>query len=142
MKHLGITLSFILLLAASTCYGQATAYKFSFGPEEVPGFIKVDPSETYSSDSNYGFDFGRHPRVISRTEKKSFAGGFCTSDEPFFFSVALPEGNYHVRIITGDPEGESVTTIRTESRRLLFEKAVTRKGKYLTLEATVNIRIP
>jgi hypothetical protein len=77
-----------------------------------------------------------------RPGKKSFSGGFCTSNKPFFFSVALPEGNYNIRIITGDPDGKSVTTVRTESRRLLFEKAVTKTGKYLKLEATVNIRVP
>jgi lysophospholipase L1-like esterase len=65
-----------------------------------------------------------------------------TSDKPFFFSVKLPEGNYDIKIITGDLKEEAITTVRVESRRLLFEKIKTDRGKFQTLIATVNIRMP
>jgi lysophospholipase L1-like esterase len=121
---------------------QKTDYKFSFGPKEVPGYIKVDPSRVYSAETLYGFDFGTNPIAVGRQGKKPPTSGFCTSNNPFFFSVALPEGNYNIKIITGDPEKLSETTVRAESRRLIFEKAVTKPGRYLTLEATINIRVP
>jgi len=142
MRHIKYSLSILIFWTASLCYGQVTSWKFSFGPEEVPGYIRVEPSRVYSAWDIYGFDFGSHPSVVVRAGKKSFSGGYCTSNNPFFFSVALPEGNYDIRIITGNPDGKSVTTVRSESRRLLFEKAVTKTGKYLKLEATVNIRVP
>ncbi len=142
MKQKSVPLFFLLFWIGALCHGQITSYKFSFGPEEVQDYIKVEPSRAYSAGNIYGFDFGSHPSIAVRPGKKSFSGGFCTSNKPFFFSVALPEGNYNIRIITGDPDGKSVTTVRTESRRLLFEKAVTKTGKYLKLEATVNIRVP
>jgi lysophospholipase L1-like esterase len=121
---------------------QRTDYKFSFGPKEVPGYTKVDPSRVYSAETQYGFDFGTCPVAVDRQGKKPLTSGFCTSDHPFFFSVALPEGNYNIKIITGDLKGSSITTVRAESRRLIFEKAVTEPGRYQTLEATLNIRVP
>jgi hypothetical protein len=119
-----------------------TDYKFSFGTKEVPGYTKVDPSRVYSISNVYGFDFGTNPVIVDREGKKPLTSGFCTSENPFFFSVALPEGNYNIKIITGDLKGSSITTVRTESRRLIFENAVTKPGRYLTLEATINVRVP
>jgi lysophospholipase L1-like esterase len=69
-------------------------------------------------------------------------GGFCTSDKPFFFSVALPEGNYNVTVTLGDVKGESTTTVKAELRRLLLEKVQTEAGKFETRTFTVNIRTP
>jgi lysophospholipase L1-like esterase len=121
---------------------QKTSFKFSFGPREVMDYIKVDKSSIYSTETGYGFDFGAMPSFIDCGGKKSLTDGFCTSDKPFFFSVSLPEGNYNVKIITGDQKESTLTTVRAESRRLLFEKIITKPGKFQTLTATVNIRVP
>jgi lysophospholipase L1-like esterase len=117
-------------------------YKFSFGPDNVPGYIRVDPLRTYSPETKYGFDFGTYPNTVDRGGNNTVRSGFCTSHEPFFFSVALPEGNYDIRIITGDMRDSTFTTVRTESRRLLFERIVTLPGRFRVLEATVNLRVP
>jgi lysophospholipase L1-like esterase len=119
-----------------------TDYKFSFGSKEVPGYIKVDPSVKYSDEQGYGFDFGTAPVAIDRNTKKPLTSGFVTSDKPFFFSVALPEGNYNIKVLTGDLKESSVTTVRAESRRLIFEKVKTAPGKFASLSATINIRVP
>ncbi len=63
-----------------------------------------------------------------------------TSDKPFLFSVKVPEGNYDVTVTLGDPEGESVTTVKAESRRLMLEKVETAKGDYATRTFVVNVR--
>jgi len=119
-----------------------TDYKFSFGPKEVPGYIKVDPTVKYSEEKGYGFDFGTLPVAIDRNTNKPLTSGFVTSDKPFFFSVALPEGNYNIKVLTGDLKESSVTTVRVESRRLIFEKVKTAPGKFATLYSTINIRVP
>jgi hypothetical protein len=119
-----------------------TAYKFSFGSKEVPGYIKVDPSVKYSEKEGYGFDFGTEPMAIDRDTRKNILSGFVTSDKPFFFSVALLEGNYNIKILAGDLKDSSVTTVRVESRRLIFEKVKTAPGKFATLYSTINIRVP
>jgi lysophospholipase L1-like esterase len=122
---------------------QKTTLKFSFNPaKEISGYIKVDPGTIYSSGTGYGFDFGTKPEAVGRGGRKPLTDGFVTSNKPFFFSVKLPEGNYNIKIITGDLKDETFTTIRAESRRLLFEKVKTAPGRFQMLEATVNIRIP
>ena len=137
--------SFIALLFLSQVVSaqQITSWKFSFGPgKEVPGYVKVDASRKYSPENVYGFDFGTIPFAIDRGTKKPLTSGFVTGDKPFFFSVSLPEGNYDIKILTGDMKDASKTTVKVESRRLLFEKIKTEPGKFTKLEATVNVRVP
>jgi lysophospholipase L1-like esterase len=136
-----------ILLISSVLRGSSflqaqTVFRFSFGPKEVRGYIKADPSLKYSSGLGYGFDFNTQPTAVDREGKKSVTSGFSTSDKPFYFSVNLPEGNYKIKLIVGDPAEAAVTTVRLESRRLFFEKIKTEPGKYQTLETTVNIRKP
>jgi lysophospholipase L1-like esterase len=139
-------LTLLLILAAHLSLllsgQQKTDYRFSFGPLNVLGYTKVEPSEKYSEESGYGFDYGTVPTSIYRGGNKPLTSGFVTSDHPFLFSVLIPEGNYNIRIITGDREEATCTTIRVESRRLLFEKVRTAPGKFATLTATINIRVP
>lgn len=69
-----------------------------------------------------------------------FSFGLPPSDNPFSFSVDLPEGNYDVGVTLGDPEGASETTVRAESRRLMLEKVRTGRGETVERTFTVNIR--
>src|SRR4030066_1712092 len=127
----------ILFMPANLISQQISSYKFSFGPaKEAPGYIKVNASDKYSPHTGYGFDFGTIPFAIDRGGKKPLTSGFCTSDKPFFFSVTLPAANYNIKIITGDLKESSITTVRAESRRLVFEKISTEPGKFQTLTAT------
>jgi lysophospholipase L1-like esterase len=133
----------IIIFSQTLSAQQRTNYKFSFGPvKEAPDYIKTDVSQKYSDENKYGFDFGTIPFAVDRDGKKPLTSGFCTSDRPFFFSVSLPEGNYNVKFIIGDLKEATLTTIRAESRRLIFEKIKTEPGKFQTLETTINIRVP
>ena len=143
MTKTWLVLIFLLLTPVTLTARQRTSYKFSFGPaKEAPGYVKVMPSDKYSPQAGYGFDFGTIPFAIDRGGKKPLTSGFCTSDKPFFFSVNLPAGNYNIKILTGDLKESSITTVRAESRRLVFEKINTEPGKFQTLTATINIRSP
>ena len=136
-------LLFLLILFSQAIFAQQkTSFKFSFGPKEVPGYTKVDPYKAYSEENGYGFDFGTVPTAIDRSGNKPLTSGFVTSDKPFIFSVLIPEGNYNIKILAGDLKESSVTTVRAESRRLLFEKVKTTAGKFATLNSTINIRVP
>ncbi len=137
-----IFLFLFILLTQSLYSQQKTSFKFSFGPKEVVGYIKVDPSTVYTEEKGYGFDFGTVPINNDRSGKKKLTSGFVTSDKPFIFSVRIPEGNYNVKITTGDLKESSVTSVRAESRRLLFWKVKTAPGKFKTLTSTINIRVP
>ncbi len=87
----------------------------------------------YSDDLGYGFEPGAPP---------SAGKGFVTSDKPFSFSAAVPEGNYRVTVTLGDSEGESTTTVKAELRRLMVEKVHTSRGKLETVTFIVNVRTP
>jgi lysophospholipase L1-like esterase len=145
MNFLKFTLFLLLFCAVSTTLfaQQKTSYKFFFGAgKTAKDFIKVDPSTTYSKETGYGFDFGTKPVSIDRGGRNPLKAGFCTSEKPFYFSIYLPEGNYNVTITMGDTKGASITTVKTESRRLMLEKVQTKPGKFETRTFTINTRIP
>ena len=130
-------------LSLSAIAQQKTSYKFSFGQAKVPaGYTQVKPEMAYSKEVGYGFDFGTKPISVDRGGKDALKAGFCTSDKPFYFSVALPEGNYAVKITMGDLKEATTTTVRAESRRLMLEKVQTAPGKFETKTIMLNIRIP
>lgn len=119
------------------------SYKFDFGPGKTEkGYIQVLPSARYSDQTGYGF-YGNAPvEGVDRKGKDRLRSDYCTSSQPFFFTVKLPEGNYRVKVITGDEQGVSTTTIKAECRRLMVEKVETEKGGFKTSEFAVNIRDP
>src|SRR5215212_5851702 len=106
-----------LLLISRLSYAQS--FKFDFGPGKVQkGYVQILPETRYSAEKGYGFEFA--PALTGTTYKGNDAlkDDYITSNKPFYFSVKLPEGNYHVRIILGDKNGNSTTTIKAECRRL------------------------
>ena len=135
----------LLIVALASCSATAatTSYKFDFGPGKIePGYTQVLPTTTYSASLGYGFEPGSKIFGVHRGGPDALRGSFCTSDKPFFFSVALPEGNYNVTVTLGDASGESTTTVKAESRRLMLERIHTAAGKFETRTFTVNIRTP
>jgi lysophospholipase L1-like esterase len=121
----------------------ATGFKFSFGPGRVPpGYARVAPETTYARERGYGFDLGSTVTATDRGGDDALRAGFCTAERPFFFSVAVPEGNYRVTVTLGDRDGESDTTVKAESRRLMLEAVRTARGKFATRSFTVNVRTP
>jgi lysophospholipase L1-like esterase len=70
------------------------------------------------------------------------AVGYCGSSKTFYFSAAVPEGNYRVTVTFGSKTNSSVTTVKAELRRLMLEKVETEKGKFATASFIVNVRAP
>ena len=115
--------------------------KFDFGPGKVePGFIQVLPSTLYSKELGHGFEPGSKVVGVDRGGDDPLRDDYCTADGPFLFSVALPEGNYNVKVTLGDKAGESNTTVKSESRRLMVESERTATGAFATRTFTVNVR--
>jgi len=94
------------------------------------GTTALTASSVYS-ESAAGWDIKTTPKV---------EGGICSSDTPFFFSMALPEGNYRVTVVFGGNQ-ESVDLIRTEARRLTLEKIAVKAKATLTKSFDVNTRV-
>ncbi|HUB24175.1 MAG TPA: rhamnogalacturonan acetylesterase [Tepidisphaeraceae bacterium] len=115
---------FLLLLVISSA-ARADDWKFSFGGATADGFTPVPADALYSDSSGYGFE----PPGPS-------------DDKPFYFSVKLPEGNYNVKLVLGDANAASDTTVKAELRRLMLESVKTDAGQFVTRTITVNIRTP
>lgn len=62
------------------------------------------------------------------------------SDKPFYFSVPVNDGNYKVTVTLGAKKRAAQTVVRAESRRLMVENCVTKKGKFSTYSFIVNKR--
>lgn len=117
--------------------------KFDFGPGRVAsGFTQVLPASVYSRETGFGFEPGASVSCVERAGTDALRSDFCTSDKPFYFSVALPEGNYTVRITFGDAESETATTVKAELRRLMLERVETARGEFVTRTFSVNVRTP
>ena len=82
----------------------------------------------YSQETGYGYDILPAP-----TSK---------NNEPFYFSVNVPDGNYKVRVVLGAKKKASNTTVRAEGRRLMVENISLKKGKEAAFEFVVNKRSP
>ena len=120
-----------------------TEFKFDFGSGKVAkGYTQVSVESYYSKEKGFGFMPNSKVENVSRKGKNALTSDFCTSKEPFFFTVDIPEGNYDVTLILGDAEGESTTTVKVENRRLMLEKVSTTKGEFLTKNFTVNVKTP
>jgi lysophospholipase L1-like esterase len=114
---------------------------FGSGPAAA-GYVRVPQGTLYSKDVGYGFEPGSDATVIDRGGDDPFRRQVLTGSHPFFFSVAVPEGNYTVTVFFGDPQGESTTTVKAELRRLEVEELRTEPGRFATRTFTVNVRRP
>jgi lysophospholipase L1-like esterase len=133
----------VFLLAVSvSCYTQA-ALKFDFGPgKPAPGYRRVVAADVYSLEKGFGFETGAAVECFDHGGHDSLRPGFCTSDRPFYFSIAVPEGNYRVTLTLGALDRTATTTVKAELRRLMLENVETRPGQFLRENFVVNVRRP
>lgn len=108
----------------------------------APGWTLVAPTVAYQHDLGYGFEPGASltvltNRAVSPPDKESF-----TSNTPFLFSAAVPEGNYLVTVFFGAQECRSTNTVKAESRRLMLESVTTVAGQFTQASFCVNVRTP
>ena len=118
---------FFVFVVASAWSMQMLAvdYKFSFNKQDTKkGFVTISEKTVYGANSAYGYDLNT----------------VQNGKDAFFFSVDLPEGNYKVKLILGSKDVETITTIKSESRRLMLENIKIPKGKFVTREISVNLR--
>lgn len=122
---------------------EAASFRFDFGPgPAAEGATRVLPDMVYDDTRGFGFEPGATVEGVDRGGDP-LTRDFCTAKEPFCFSVAVPqEGNYRVTVTLGDRQGQSVSTIRAELRRLMVEEIRTTPGQVKTVQFVVNTRTP
>lgn len=133
-------LSFLILLICSFYFGQQTTFKFDFGESRVEkGFIPITSTSKFDKKIGYGFmDISGLKSVDNGGN--ALNGDFITSDKPFYFSVAIPEGNYNITLNLGDTKGSSETTVRVENRRLMLNDVITKQGEIIEKQITVHVK--
>jgi lysophospholipase L1-like esterase len=122
---------------------EQSSYKFSFTAQDAPaGFDKVTPDMTYSDARGYGFEPGAVVNLVPKDKSGKDTSSVLTSAQPFYFSAAVPEGNYRVTVTFGNPDAASDNTVKAELRRLMLESVPTKPGEYVTKTFMVNVRRP
>jgi lysophospholipase L1-like esterase len=79
---------------------------------------------SFTPERGHGFDLGTAP---------------SPEGKPFYFSIAVPEGNHRVTVTFGGPDA-SDNTVKAESRRLMVEGLKTMPGETVTRSFIVNVR--
>lgn len=122
-----IKLLFALVLGVNSLHAQVkTAFKFDFdGKRKATGYLPVSASDTYTVEKGWGFDFKTSVNADNR---------------PFYFSVAVPEGNYRITVTLGSPKSASLTTVKAESRRLMLEAVAVNANETVKKTFIVNIK--
>lgn len=137
-------ISLAAVLSLWTCADAAEGpWKFDFGDGPVaPGYVAVRASDAFDAAKGYGFDLAGKPVDVHRAKGDALLSDHVTGSGGFYFSIAVPEGNYEVTLTLGDTEGASDTTVKAESRRLMLEDVRTASGKSSVQRFTVNVRQP
>lgn len=115
--------------------------KFDLGTEKAAnGYTAVTPETIYSTEKGYGFDLGTTPKAVDRGGSDLLKGDFVTSEQPFYFSVKVPEGNYKVTLTLGDRNERTTTTVKSESRRLMLENVKTEADEFRKETFIVHVK--
>lgn len=137
LKAIILGLMFVAVFGSFT-NGQKRVYEF--GPETPHGGVTtVLGADVYSPGKGYGFEPVTNIVCSKGTSRKN---GTCTSEKPFYFSVAVPEGNYRVTIRFGGRQIATSSVVKAELRRLMLESVDTPMGKFTTRSFIVNVRTP
>jgi len=139
MKKLLMIVCAASLLFTASAGGKRNAQKYKFGNvttcKEV---IKVDAATIYSEVSGFGLT----PSGSLQTNVLGAKTHFISSEKPFYFKVQLPEGQYKITLTLGGNTEGSSTTLKAESRRLMFENIQTKPGKIVKKVIVVDVRSP
>lgn len=129
-----------MVFLSSFLFAQQTTFKFDFGGNRTEnGFIPITSTSKFDKKIGYGFmDISSLKSVDNGGN--ALTGDYITSDKPFYFSVAIPEGNYDIKLTLGDSKGNSETTIRVENRRLMLDDVKTKEKEIIEKSITVHVK--
>ena len=133
----------ICLSLAGLSKEKPSVSRFDFGSEKTKkGWTQVTLSTLYSAEKGFGlFPSGV---IISGKSKQNdpVTGDFIESQKPFYFVIDLPEGHYQLTLTLGGSTKGSSTTVKAESRRLMFENVKVNSGETVQKTIVVNVRTP
>lgn len=122
-----------LMVSSSVVSAEPTGFRFEFGTNQArPGWTRLSVTNQYTPELGYGFE---NPVSLGAGRN------FVSSEQPFLFSVRLPEGNYLITVALGGVVKSDVT-IKAEARRLMLERVTVAGRDSVTRSFTVNVRRP
>lgn len=138
MKTVFSIFAFLMLVPVSAFSSplkdsQDGVFTYSFDGKDKKA-IQVKATDTYSDEKGYGYDY----QYVIDAARKQQTESFRLSDGIFYFSVAVPDGNYKVTVTLGSKKKAGNTTVRAESRRLYVQNEETKKGEFKTFSFVVN----
>src|SRR5215204_5935001 len=102
IEPMKILIAVLILGLSGVAFSQDR--NFYFGSREAPkGKTPVSASDVYSREKGFGFEPGNEVKCAERA---------CTSNKPFYFSAAVPEGNYRVTIRFGEKQVATTTVVK------------------------------
>ena len=125
---MNIVLTVLILALNGVVFSQDRTFEFGSARKTA-----VSANDIYSKEKGFGFEPGADVKCLART---------CASEKPFYFSAAVPEGNYRVTIKFGDQQSATSTVVKAELRRLMLERVDTKPREFVTRDFIVNIRTP
>jgi lysophospholipase L1-like esterase len=141
MQFRNLMLAGALLTNAAFGADPQTSFRFSFAPGlQQQGFTSVAGNDWYKKGSEKPWGFEDLPQTKDNIQTQAM--GLTSDNKPFYFSVAVPEGNYKVTVVAGDVNSETDLTIKAELRRLMVEHMKIAKGETRTVSFIVNVRTP
>jgi lysophospholipase L1-like esterase len=128
------TVVLIPLLFVGVAAAQVRSFEFGTAHPST-GAVSVNAADNYTRERGYGFELGADVKCSGGRISN------CNSIKPFYFSIAVPEGNYRVKVTFGDI-GASSNVVKAELRRLMIERFETKPGRPNSRSNTVNVRRP
>lgn len=98
MKRLTLLISAILMTGSILMQAQVYKFDFSIDKKVKDGYIKVTSETLFNNERGYGYD------LLPSWDGKS--------NQPFFFSLNVPDGNYKVTVTLGSKKEAASTTVR------------------------------
>ena len=141
-KYFLMVLSAVILSGSAKIDEKVPAgqFRFDFGSgKTASGYTRIEADAVFSEEAGFGFEPGIAVQDVDRGGD-ALTGDFVTSGSLIRFSVVVPEGNYKVTLVLGDADGNSLTTVKSETRRLMLESIATTAGKFEKRTFMVNMR--
>ena len=127
-----LVLALLSLGIVSTAAAQTPGDRYVFGDAAPAGAKAVTAAApAYDPARGYGLEGASAAKI----------GKGVQSDAAFFFSAKVPEGNHKVTIVLGG-DAASVTTVKSELRRLSLDQVAVPAGGSVTRTFIVNTRTP
>lgn len=118
---------------------EAIVHQFDFGPgEAVADYTGIDAYTPYSAEQGYGFTDLTLVRAETRDTGSSLQSDFVVLEAGAGFNVDLPNGDYTVSLMAGDPEGDTNIAIKVENMDKV-QPTTKAAGEYLEMDFDIAL---